>query len=60
MENLKKFAYKIEKIIKSIKNGVMTIFIYRIERNTEALEEFFLIMKQKIGLKILNLSENWV
>ena len=52
---LKKFAYKIKKIIKNIKNGVMNIFIYLIEKRQEELVEFFLITKLKIGLKILNL-----
>ena len=41
--------------IKNIKSGVMNIFIFLIEKKLEVLVEFFLIMKQKIGLKILNL-----
>ena len=53
--DLKKFVYKIKKIIKNIKNGVMNIFIYLIEKKLEELVEFFLIMKLKIGLKTLNL-----
>ena len=40
-DELKKFAYKIKKIIKNIKNGVMNIFTYLIEMKPEELEEFF-------------------
>ena len=53
--NLKKFAYRIKKIIKNIKSGVMNIFIFHIEKKLEVLAEFFSIMKLKIGLKTLNL-----
>ena len=52
---LKKFAYRIKKIIKNIKSGVMNIFIFHIEKKLEVLAEFFSIMKLKIGLKTLNL-----
>ena len=34
-DELKKFAYKIKKIIKNIKNGVMNIFTYLIEMKPE-------------------------
>ena len=44
--------------MKNIKNGVINIFIYHIEMKPEELVEFFLITKQKIGIKILNLLEN--
>ena len=57
---LKKVCYKIKKIIKIIKNGVISIFIYLIEMKQEELVEFFLIMKLKIGVKILNLLESLV
>ena len=33
-------------ITKNIKNGVMNIFIYLIEKNKEVLEVFFLIIKK--------------
>ena len=52
---LEKFVYKIIKIMKNIRNIVINIFIYRIEKKREELEEFFLIMKLEIGQKILNL-----
>ena len=53
--NLKKSAHKIKKIIKYIKSGVTNIFIYLTEMKQEGLVEFFLIMRPKIGSKILNL-----
>ena len=45
----------IKKNSKNIKNGVIIIFFYLIEMNLEVLVDYFLIMKQKIGLKILSL-----
>ena len=48
------FVYKIKKIIKNIKNGVMNIFIFLTETKLGELEEYFLTTKPKIGLKILN------
>ena len=44
-----KICMKITKIIKNIKNGVIIIFIYHIEMSQEVLEEYFLIMKLKLG-----------
>ena len=38
---------------KNIKNGVMIIFIYIIGMNREGLEEYFLIIRRKIGTEIL-------
>ena len=40
-QELKKFAYKIKKIIKNTKSGVMNIFICLIEMSLEELAEFF-------------------
>ena len=57
-ENLKKYAFKIKKITKNIKNGVINIFISLIEKSLEALVEYFLIMSKRIGLKILSLLES--
>ena len=42
-------------ILKNIKNGVINIFIYHTEKSQEELVEFFLIIKKKIGKKILDL-----
>ena len=42
---------------KNIKNGVMNIFIYLIEKKPEVLVVFFLIIKKIILKKILNLLE---
>ena len=51
---LKKHAVDIIKIIiRNTKNGVMNIFICLTEKKLEALVEFFLIIKKKIGRKIL-------
>ena len=57
-DNLKKYVYKIKKILNYIKNGVMNIFIFLIEKNQEELVEYFLTMSKKIGLKILSLLES--
>ena len=43
----------------SIKNGVIIIFIYLIEKKQEVLVEYFLIIKKIIGKKILILSKMW-
>ena len=48
-DELKRVCVQNKKIIKDIRNGVMSIFIYRIERKLEELVVFFLIMKLKIG-----------
>ena len=40
-------------ITKNIKNGEMSIVIYIIEMNREELEEYFLIIRRKIGTEIL-------
>ena len=45
---LKKYVLKIKRIIKNIKNGVINIFIYLIEKKLEELVEYFLIMKLEL------------
>ena len=54
------FMNKYIQQIKNIKTGAINIFIYHTEKKLEALVVFFLTMKLKIGLKILNLLENSV
>ena len=54
-DGLKKVCLQNKKIIKNIKNGVMNIFIFLIGKSQEELEEYFLIMNKKIGLKIFSL-----
>jgi len=44
-----------KKFHKNIKNGVMSIFIFLIEKKLEVLVVFFLITKKTIGKKISNL-----
>jgi coproporphyrinogen III oxidase len=50
-DELKKFAYKIKKIIKNIKNGVMNIFTYLIEMKPRGIGGIFFDYEQKDWIK---------
>ena len=51
-KELKKCNRHNKKYYKNIKNGVMNIFIYLIEKKLEVLVVYFLIIKKIIGKKI--------
>ena len=50
-----RFKNGVVRITKNIKNGVINISFYLTEMSREVLVVFFLIMKIKVGIKILNL-----